>query len=91
MKDQIRSVIIDDEQNAVKVLSKFIEEYCPEVNIVGTANSVADGIAAIEKETPNLVFLDIEIELFCHFHEHINFTLHIRVARNETLTIQNLG
>ncbi len=60
---QITCVLVDDEENATKVLSKFIESYCPDVNLVGIANSMNDGIATIEKHNPQLVFLDIEMPL----------------------------
>lgn len=60
---QISCVIVDDEENAVNVLSKFIENYCPDVNILATANSMNDGIKAIEDNDPQLVFLDIEMPL----------------------------
>lgn len=60
---QITCVLVDDEENATKVLSKFIESYCPDVNLVGIANSMNDGIATIEEHNPQLVFLDIEMPL----------------------------
>lgn len=63
MSEQISCVIIDDEPNAVNVLSKFIESYCPTVNVLGTANNIEDGVAAIEEHNPQLVFLDIEMPM----------------------------
>lgn len=63
MSEQISCVLIDDEPNAVKVLNKFIESYCPTVNVVGTANNIENGITAIEELNPQLVFLDIEMPM----------------------------
>lgn len=59
----ISCVIIDDEENAVRVLSKFLEEYCPDVEILGSAHNIKDGADAIVEHNPQLVFLDIEMPL----------------------------
>ena len=60
---QISCVIIDDEENSIKVLSRFLQEYCPDVKILGTGNNVDTGIEAILEHNPQLVFLDIEMPL----------------------------
>lgn len=58
---KIRSVIIDDESHAISVLSSMISDFCPELEIVGNANSVATGKALITNSQPDLVFLDINM------------------------------
>ena len=63
MSQSISTVIIDDEINAVNVLTKFLDMYCPEINVMAAAHNVEDGIAAIEANKPQLVFLDIEMPL----------------------------
>lgn len=63
MGNQISCVIIDDEPNAIKVLSKFIESYCPSLEVLGTANDIDGGVAVIEDNNPQLVFLDIEMPM----------------------------
>ncbi len=60
---QISCVLVDDEENATKVLSKFLASYCPDVDVVEVAHSMDKGIAAIEKHNPQLVFLDIEMPM----------------------------
>lgn len=57
----IRAVIVDDELNARENLSFLITSYCPNIQIVGAAESVSEAINLIEETRPNLVFLDIEI------------------------------
>lgn len=58
---KIRSVIIDDEKRAIQTLEGLINEYCPELEIAGTGNSVKTGVEVVDGEKPELVFLDIDM------------------------------
>ena len=58
---KINAVIIDDEFAAAENISILLESYCPEVTILGMAHSISEGIQAIKKLKPNLVFLDISM------------------------------
>lgn len=57
----IKTVIIDDESDAVNFISSIILEYCPNLEITGTANSAKEGIRVILENQPDLVFLDVEM------------------------------
>ncbi len=57
----LKAVIIDDEAKARRVLESFIVEYCPQLSIVGIAPDVVQGVKLIQKENPDIVFLDIEM------------------------------
>ena len=57
----IRTLLIDDEIDGIKVLQRLLETYCPEINIAGTAASIETGLEAIQFAKPDLVFLDIEM------------------------------
>jgi two-component system LytT family response regulator len=57
----IRAVIIDDEKLARDVIFNYLTEYCPDVEVVAQASSVKSALSAIQKTTPDLVFLDIEM------------------------------
>ena len=57
----IRAVIIDDELLAIENLRLLVDEFCPNVEIVGDASSVARGKEVIESCKPDLVFLDVEM------------------------------
>jgi two-component system LytT family response regulator len=57
----ITAVIVDDEMNAVEVLSWQLKQYCPQVEVVGYSNNVPDAIALIKGKSPQLIFLDIEM------------------------------
>jgi len=58
----IRTIIIDDEPSAVNVLALLLKKKCKDtVDIVATSNSPTEGRELIEKLSPDLVFLDIEM------------------------------
>jgi two-component system, LytTR family, response regulator len=57
----IRAVIIDDEINGRENLRGSLEKYCPEISVVGEADSAVSGIEIINLLNPDLVFLDIEM------------------------------
>ena len=57
----IRAIIIDDEPAATELLSTLLREFIPDVDVLGVAHSVRDGIQLIKNENPDLVFLDIQM------------------------------
>ena len=57
----LRSIIIDDEPQSATALKKDLSIYCPSVDVVAECFSAKDGIMAIKKEKPQLVFLDIDM------------------------------
>ncbi len=57
----INAVIIDDEKNALEVLSSLLKNYCPSVEISAKCKGGEEGIEAIKAFKPDLVFLDIEM------------------------------
>ncbi len=59
----IRAVIIEDEIHNQKNLQAIIENYCPDVELVGIADSVDKAVTLIQQTRPDLVFLDIKIKL----------------------------
>lgn len=58
----LKAVIIDDEEFLRAMIRNILTDNFPEVDIVAEADSVSDGVAAIETSKPDLVFLDIEIK-----------------------------
>ena len=75
MTKKLKTIIVDDEPNAVDFISSIIGEYCPDLEVVGKAYNVAEGVQKIEDLRPNLVFLDVEMpngtgfDLLSHFPE----------------------
>lgn len=57
----IKTLIVDDEADAVGFISSIIKEYCPKLDVIGFANSVKDGVRLIIEKQPELVFLDVEM------------------------------
>lgn len=56
-----RTVIVDDDILARKVLKRILEQNFEEINICGEADSVASGTELINEVVPELVFMDIEM------------------------------
>lgn len=58
----ITAIIIDDEQHCINRLEKLLAEYCSnEVELVGSFNTIEEGLQAVKQLKPKLVFLDVEI------------------------------
>ena len=57
----LKAILIDDEKNNREALRKKIESNCAGINIVAEAGNGVEGIAAIEKFKPEVIFLDIEM------------------------------
>jgi len=72
----IRAVLVDDEKNALEALEWQLQNYCPQVQVAALCRSADEGVTAIKKHSPHLVFLDIEMprkngfELIAQFHAH---------------------
>ncbi|MGB5377379.1 LytR/AlgR family response regulator transcription factor [Muriicola sp.] len=58
---KLRAVIIDDEITSREILRNYLRDYCDQVSILGEASTIKEGMAQINKERPNLVFLDVEM------------------------------
>ncbi|MCX6328632.1 MAG: LytTR family DNA-binding domain-containing protein [Bacteroidia bacterium] len=75
MTKKLKTIIVDDEPNAVDFISSIIGEYCPDLEVVGKAYNVSEGIQKIQETKPDLVFLDVEMpngtgfDLLAHFPE----------------------
>lgn len=57
----MRTLIIDNEPAIVSTLKKMLGEYCPELELIGTADGVVTGLELIRKAQPDLIFLDVEM------------------------------
>src|SRR6478736_5520568 len=79
----ITAIIIDDEQHCIEALYTDLEKYHGNVEVLTTCNAAKEGILAIKKLKPQLIFLDVEmpwmngfemLELFDHIYFSIIFT-----------------
>lgn len=57
---KIRALIVDDEPLARKFIRRMLEDD-QEVQIVGECGNGSDAVAAISEQTPDLVFLDVQM------------------------------
>lgn len=58
----LRTLIIDDEAHIRDTLISLLKDYCPQVKVVGEANSVASGVKLIRNKIPDLILLDIKMD-----------------------------
>jgi two-component system LytT family response regulator len=61
MTKPLKTLIVDDESDAVNFIRSIIREYCPNLEVIGSANSAKDGTKLIIEQQPELVFLDVEM------------------------------
>lgn len=57
----LKTIIVDDEPDAVNFIDSIVREYCPKLEVVGKASSAKDGSKLIIEKTPDIVFLDVEM------------------------------
>ncbi len=57
----IKAIIIDDEVQGRKLLNVLIKAHCPQIEIMDESSDLPNGVKAIRKYKPDLVFLDIEM------------------------------
>ena len=57
----IKALIIEDEQKSREMLAMLVEKNCPQLEIVGLAKNVKEGIDLINSAKPELIFLDISM------------------------------
>jgi two-component system LytT family response regulator len=55
------AIIVDDEPQALQKLHRLLEEHEDQIQIVGEANDGLAAVGAIERLSPDVVFLDIEM------------------------------
>lgn len=58
----LKTVLVDDESAARSTLRSLIQQFLPELELVGEADSVQTAVQIIKQEKPDLVFLDMELK-----------------------------
>lgn len=86
----ITSIIIDDEPKARELLKAMLKEYCENVDVLALCENLPEGVKAIKKHQPNIVFLDIEmpgyngLEILDFFNEsEVDFEIIFTTAYNQ--------
>lgn len=57
----IKAMIVDDKQASIELLKWLIQEHCPEIKQVASANSVKEALPLIQSFEPDILFLDIQM------------------------------
>jgi two-component system LytT family response regulator len=57
----MKAIIVDDAARARKLLRLMLVDLAPDMTISGEAANVAEAVVLIERENPDVVFLDIEM------------------------------
>lgn len=56
-----KAVIIDDIDNSRLTLTHDLNQYCPQIDVIGEANSVKTGLDLLKQMKPDVLFLDIQL------------------------------
>jgi two-component system LytT family response regulator len=84
----LRSIIIDDEPQNALTLKNDITTHCLSVEVIAICHSAKEGIMAIKKDKPELIFLDIEMPWMNGFEmlemlDDINFSIIFTTAHDQ--------
>ena len=84
----MKAIIIDDEEAARSVLSNLLKRTCPQVEILELCENVPEGVKAIHKHKPDLVFLDVEMPDYAgyelvDFFDEVNFKIIFATAYDQ--------
>ncbi len=76
----IKTILIDDELNCIDSLVFDLQKYCKDIEILATCITPKQGLLAIKKHKPELVFLDVQMPWMNGFEmlemlEEINFAI----------------
>ena len=58
---KLNAIIVEDEANSREILRNYLAKYCPDVNLIGEAATIKEGLALIKANNLDLVFLDVEM------------------------------
>ncbi len=84
----LRTIIIDDEPDSVKLLQIQLQQNCPSAHVVGCYTNSLKASQEMEKLNPDLLFLDIEMPVMNGFEIlekilHLNFSVVFITAYNQ--------
>lgn len=60
-QNPIRVLLIDDHQSFLWGMVKLIESDSPNMKVMGTASDIAEALAILEREQPDVILLDIDL------------------------------
>ncbi len=84
----MKAIIIDDEQNCIDSLAFDLQKYCRDVEVLESCTNPKQGLLAIKKRKPDLVFLDVQMPWMTGFEmlellDEINFAIIFTTAYDQ--------
>jgi two-component system LytT family response regulator len=85
--EQLKAILVDDELSSLQNLQQKLREFCPDVEVVATAQKPETAIVLIKQHKPDVIFLDIEMPRMNGFRmldeiEDISFDIIFTTAYN---------
>ena len=85
---KLRTIIIDDEPDSIKLLQLQLAQSCPQVEVITAYTSSIKAANEIESLQPDLLFLDIEMPVIDGFEllnkiSHLSFSVIFITAYNQ--------
>lgn len=57
----MKALIVDDESPNIENIEILLQQYCPDVEVIGSATDIGAAVTLIGTHQPDIVFLDIQI------------------------------
>ena len=57
----MNAIIIDDEPLSVALLDSYLKQELPDIQILGTAETLGQARALLDSVKPDLIFLDVQL------------------------------
>jgi len=58
---KLKTILVEDEARSREILRNYITKYCPNIELVGEASGIEEGLNLINNNQLDLVFLDVEM------------------------------
>lgn len=59
--EKIKAILIDDELSSLQNLRQKLDEFCPDIQVIATAQKPEEAMLLIKLHKPDVIFLDIEM------------------------------
>jgi len=58
---KLKTILVEDEVRSREILRNYITKYCPNIELIGEASGIEEGLNLIKNNQLDLVFLDVEM------------------------------